>query len=294
MTGPGTVRRFSCTQCGRCCDRAPEVELSEASALSDVFVFRLLFRLHWFPQQPRDARADGGLAGDTTAAFYEKKRLLAAFCARKQPIRLWRDGQRVHYMRYLSISALAVDLGSGACPALQDERCGIHQRRPQTCRSVPLHYSRGMASAVADFDAFVGTPGYRCDTSDEAGLILAGGEVVDLQIASARADALDLSRRDLAWREAISRQMSPGSRFASWLPTIDAVEENAARGALTTSMLVAWRIAVAQGFVGAEECRDLAERQLGAIGRSLADQEVAPEIRETLAGMKREYDEYLA
>ena len=44
MTAPS--RHFACTQCGKCCDRAPEVELGEAAALADVFVWQLLFRLY--------------------------------------------------------------------------------------------------------------------------------------------------------------------------------------------------------------------------------------------------------
>ena len=46
----GDVRRFACTQCGACCNRSPEVELSEAAALADLFVFRLMFRIYERPR----------------------------------------------------------------------------------------------------------------------------------------------------------------------------------------------------------------------------------------------------
>ena len=49
-----TTRRFSCTQCGKCCNRSPEVQLSEAAALADVFAFSLMFRLYSLPQQLSD------------------------------------------------------------------------------------------------------------------------------------------------------------------------------------------------------------------------------------------------
>jgi Fe-S-cluster containining protein len=161
-----TVLRFACTQCGKCCNRSPEVELSEAAALADVFVFRLMFRIYERPRTFAGYLASG--RSGSAEAFHESKRLLNAFAARKGATRKRHGGKTVEYDRYLMISALTVDTGSGTCSALSENRCGIYERRPLACRTAPLHYARAEASARACLDEFVRTPGYRCNT-DEAG-----------------------------------------------------------------------------------------------------------------------------
>ena len=88
-----TVSRFACTQCGKCCNRSPEVELSEATSLADTFVFRLMFRLHWLPQKLGDYLSLSCPEDDASAIYYEKKRLLSAFAARKYTARLSRNGK---------------------------------------------------------------------------------------------------------------------------------------------------------------------------------------------------------
>ena len=181
-------RRFACTLCGKCCNRSPEVELSEAAALADVFVFRLMFRLYQMPRAPE--------RGTDSSLFYEKKRLLAAHAARKYPKKVLRGGKPVEVVNYLMISALALDTTPDACAALGDNRCSIHQRRPFTCRTVPLHYSRPEGLATADLDAFVATPGYRCDTGEAAALFVKDGRIVVAETLQARADANVLAKRD--------------------------------------------------------------------------------------------------
>ena len=72
-------RRFACTQCGKCCNRSPEVELSEAAALADVFVFRLMFRLYFLPRRLGDYLRTAGGPAATAEVFYQRKRLLGAY-----------------------------------------------------------------------------------------------------------------------------------------------------------------------------------------------------------------------
>jgi hypothetical protein len=91
------VRPFACTQCGKCCNRSPEVQLSEAAALSNVFVFQLLFRICRLPR-----RAPNDVGPAKAGAFYENKRLLDAFAARKYPVRKRRDGRVIEYIRTIS------------------------------------------------------------------------------------------------------------------------------------------------------------------------------------------------
>jgi len=288
----GAPRRFACTLCGRCCDRPPELLISEAADLADTFVFRLMFRLYWLPEDLRTylATQSGGTA--CSAAFFDSRRLLGAFAARKYPVKAAIDGKRVRYTKYLMISALTVDTSRGTCPALQARRCGVYERRPSACRSVPVHYSRAEALAESAFDAFVGTPGYQCDTSDSAPAVLAGGRIVSPEFRVARADAAGIAERERSWRAAIAGRMNTDCPTAP-LPRMEEVEANATAGATTVSMHAAWRIAAGAGFIAPAESTRLIQLQLGVIGRELALGRCTHETRATLTEMQAEYRDSL-
>lgn len=273
---------FACTLCGACCNRSPEVELSEAAALADVFVFRLMFRLYALPRTPGGASEYPG-----PDAFYEAKRLLTAFAARKTVVKRRENGKAVDYGQYLTISALALETG-GACAALSGGRCTIHARRPLACRTVPFHYSRPEAAAEADLRAFADSPGYRCDTTEAAPVVLAGGRIVDPEARQARIDALALAERDRRWKDAILRRMKSGGEGEP-LPSLREVEANAPFGATTVSMRVAWQVAAEAGLIGAEECTALIAAQAAVIDRALAAPDCPAGARETLAEMRAEY-----
>jgi Fe-S-cluster containining protein len=278
------VRRFACTACGKCCNRSPEVELSEAAALADVFVFRLMFRLYTLPRLfDRDGADSAGL-------FYQKKRLLAAHAARAYPKKVIRNGKVVERMHYLMISALAMDTRADACAALDESgRCGIHARRPVGCRSVPFHYSRADDLAEGDFDEFVSSPGYACNTADDAPVVLERGRIVDEDTLQARAQALAVAEADRPWKEAIVRRMKRGSLAEMSLPSLQDIETNAAFGALTSSMRIGWEIAADVRLLPVERCRSLIATQLALIDRELTDERCPPEGRETLRDMRAEY-----
>jgi Fe-S-cluster containining protein len=285
MTG-AEVRCFACTACGKCCNRSPEVELSEAAALADVFVFRLMFRLYWLPRNLADYLASSGHGPNAGEVFYQKKRLLSAFAARKVPVKLRRDEKAVEYTKYLMISALSVDTGTGACAAQTDKRCGIYGRRPLSCRSVPFHYSRAEGLAVRDLDAFVSTAGYECDTGEGAEVVIEHDRIVDRATLQARAEAMSVAERDRPWHEAIVRRMHGGT---APLPTFDDIEANAQFGATTTSMRVAWQIAADCGLIAPEDCEALIAAQLELIDSELAGSAYAQDARETLSEMQAEY-----
>ncbi|HMG46554.1 MAG TPA: YkgJ family cysteine cluster protein [Allosphingosinicella sp.] len=268
--------RFACTQCGACCNRSPEVALSEAAALSDVFVFRLMFRLYELP------RTGSG------EEFYESKRLLAAFAARKYSTKRRQAGKPVEYASYLTISALALDTGAGACAALIEGRCGIYERRPAACRTVPFHYSRPEASAEREFKAFVATPGYGCDTTAAAPIVVAAGRILDPEARRARSDAIERAGRDRRWEEAILRRLKTGAGDDA-LPSLREIEANAPFGATTVSMRIAWQIAAETGAIGAETCRTLIAAQAAVIDRELASARCTSSARETLGEMRGEY-----
>lgn len=279
MTG---IRRFLCTQCGACCNRSPEVELSEAAPLADIFVFRLLFRLCSLPRLPER----GALGGPEL--FYQKKRLLAAHAAAKFPRKVLRGGKVIETVQYLMISALALDTSPGVCAALQENRCRIHEKRPLGCRTVPFHYSRAEGLALADFDRFVATGGHECDTSEGAHPFLEDGRIVDEGVRRARVNALELAERDRTWKEAIVRQMRM-REAAHELPTLEEVEENAAFAAMTTSMRIGWQIAASSKLITNEQKRGLVRLQLETIGRELAHFSGNPSNAQSLREMAAEY-----
>lgn len=289
MREQGVVQRFACTQCGKCCNRSPELELSEAASLSDIFVFRLMFRLYWLPSQVSDYRRGGDDQPKSSTVFFEKKRLLNTFAARKYGVKAVRDGKPVAYTKYLLVSALALDTIEGKCSALSDKKCAIYERRPLSCRSVPLHYSRAGANAEADLEAFVGTSGYRCDTSEAAPIILENGRIVDPQISAARSAAMALAAFDRPWSEAIVRRMNGPASSEHSLPTLEEVEASAGLGAVTVSMRAAWQVAADNGLINSDEFGGLIALQLRTIRRDLMSGRCSKDAIETLTQMEEEY-----
>ena len=293
-TAPETRRewRFACTSCGACCDRSPELLLSEAAALADIFVFRLMFRLYELPRTLAGHAASRIPVAGSAEAFHESKRLVTAFAARRQNVKRRQGSKAVEYTRYLTISALTLDTGAGACTALSGGRCGIYERRPLACRTLPFHYSRPEASAERDLAAFVETPGHGCDTSARAPVVLEKGRIVDPEALRTRRDALELSGQDRRWQDAILRRLKSRSGSGA-LPGLREIESNAAFGATTVSMRVAWQIAAEAGVIGADECRTLIAAQAAVIDRELAEARGAPDALETLAEMRAEYRQLL-
>jgi len=283
------VYRFACTKCGACCNRSPEVELSEAAALADVFVFRLMFRHYELPRTFADYLASGMTSASSAEQFHQKKRLLSAFAANMHSTRKRLGGKAIDITKYLTISAITVDTSSGTCSALSDGRCSIHERRPLACQTAPFHYSRAEASAERDLSAFVAASDYRCETGPSAPIVLEGGQIIDAGYRKARADALTVVERDRPWHQAIVRRMKSGS-----VPSLRQVEADAAFGAITISMHVAWQIAADLGIISADECSRLIAAQAAVISRELAAARSNPSARETLSDMRAEYQQLLS
>ena len=251
--------------------------MSEAAALADVFVFRLMFRLYALPR-----RLTGPAEGGSSEAFYESKRLLAAFAARSAPAK----GNGGDRLNYLTISALALDTSPGACAALDGGKCTLYDRRPLACRTLPFHYSRAGASAEADLAAFVATPGYGCDIGAGAPVVLAGGRIVDAGALSARREALETVKGERRWHEAVVRAAKAGRHG---LPALAEIEANAAFGATTVSMGIAWRIAAEAGLIGEDARRSLFEAQSAVIEAELEAGRCSSDTRQTLIEMRSDY-----
>jgi|GEM_PF-2146526 len=289
-TAPEAATRlhFACTSCGACCNRSPEVLLSEAAALADIFVFRLMFRLYVLPGTWSGREEPGSATSGSAEAYYESKRLLTAFAARKSSTRIGAGAKSAGQVQYLLISALSLDTGSGACDALSENRCGIYERRPLACRSVPFHYSRPEASAASGLADFAARPGHRCDTSPEAPIVFEQGRIVDLEARRARAEAMGASARERDWQSAILRRLKACPEDHG-LPRLREIEANAPFGVTTVSMGIAWRIAAEAGLIGARALRTLVEAQAGLIDRALASGKCSADARQTLIEMRSEY-----
>lgn len=281
-------RHFACTQCGACCNRAPELELGEAAALADVFALQLMLRIYSLPRSLNDYLSSLPRE-QASAEFYESKRLLGQFAATSWPAKVQRGTAVLEYTQYLGLSVLPLDLGAGQCPALDGTSCSIYARRPLSCRSVPLHYSRPTAAATRDLDSFVATPGFHCDTGPSAPVVVAETGIIDPAMLDARSEAAAQAQADQRWKAAIVKAMKAGQYG---LPTPREVEAQAARGALTASMLGAWRIAEDAG--GIASAQSLLKSQCALIEQALRRDGLARDTSETLAAILHEYSAALA
>lgn len=280
-----TERRFACSRCGMCCNRPPELELGEAASLADVFVLQLMMRIYSLPRGVADYVSE--LPREAASAeYFETRRLLNTFAAASWQVRAKRQGRTLDYVQYLSLSVLPLDLGMGRCPSLNDGLCLIYERRPLSCRSVPLHYSRPEAALVRDLDAFVATPGFRCVTDGDAPVILDAAGVVDREIVTARGRSLEVAEKDRDWKAAMVRAMR-GQRHG--LPQPRAVEANAQQGALVTTMTPAWLVAEEAGIVSREETISLTQAQLRGIERELAGPSLTPQGFSALRTLQAAY-----
>lgn len=282
------IRRFACTACGRCCNRGPELELSEATALAGTFVTSILFKGHSLPidAQSDAARAWWRAQGSRIPigpALEERRRHLNQFATRKRIERA--RGRHV----YLTISAIVDNHGTGRCPALAaDNLCSIYPARPLTCRTVPLHYSRPASTLQAYLDGFTAMETHRCETGPSAPAVLDRNTILDTEIRQHRDDAVRLFRADRAWRDRLAALMDdPAKAQAAELPTFDSVLAATDAGYATSlPMIVAWRVARDAGILTTEAlddiCRQQAQLITAEIGRVAATSR-ASSLHEVLA-----------
>jgi len=274
------ARRFACTSCGRCCNRGPEMELSEATALAGTFVTSLLFRVHSLPASDRSGWAKqwwdkSGSRIPIRPALEEARRHLGHFASRKRADKL-RDRQL-----FLDISAIVDDDGEGRCPALIGNLCGIYETRPITCRTVPMHYSRAPSTLQNGLDQFTSTSGYECDTGPAAPIILDGNRVVDDAIGTSRDQAIATAKADRTWKDRIVAFIDDGDRAARvGLPSFEAILAHSDSGYATMlPMIVAWRVAAIEGIISPEQFEEVCRQQAALIkGR------IARNVRGTVSG----------
>lgn len=276
------IRSFACTACGKCCNRGPEIELSEATRLADTFVTSLIFRVHSLPLNERSSWARHwwerhGSRIPLRPALEESRRHLATFASRR------RSERAKERETYLTISAIVNDYTAGRCPALADRLCNIYDRRPHSCRTVPLHYSRPPSTLTSYLDAFVETDGYECDAVT-APVVLNGNALILEADRRHRTEAVTLAKADSGWKEHILAAMDdPEEARRVGLPTYEAVLENSDRGFATVlPMIVAWRVAEERGLMSLAELRAVCGMQASVIGTELAKDQLQEELASLL------------
>jgi Fe-S-cluster containining protein len=258
------------------------MELGEATRLADRFVTSLLFRVHSLPTSERSSWAGTWWGARQSRiplrpALDEAQRHLGAFTSRRRVDKA-RDRQIL-----LEISAIVDDGGAGRCPALQGNLCGIYDRRPLSCRTVPMHYSRAPSTLQAYLDRFTATPGYACDTGPSAPVIVDGNKVADPRIAEHRNEAVALAKADRGWKQAMVALMEDEPRAsAAGLPSHEAVLRASDDGYATMlPMIVAWRVARRAGLLTEDQFKWICTQQAGLIRARLA-QESSKELLDLL------------
>lgn len=270
---PQPTLHFSCTACGGCCNRNPEVELSETLGLADAFIFRLMLRPYDIPATPADlGRKVGGKATLAQRRRYlEERKLLADHAVKIFP--LPSEGGRGKMTRYIYISAIAMDAGAGRCDHLADDgTCNLYERRPHACRTVPFHYSRADSGLGSDLTDFLTQPAHTCASGTDAEIAMIGGALVLPEYAAARAAARRTMTADKPWKEAIAARIDAATDDDPLWPTWDAINANAVAGASTVPMLQAWEIAEQQGRITLHQLRDYLNAQIQLLSEAFVDQ----------------------
>lgn len=162
---------------------------------------------------------------------------------------------------------MALDLTPGRCHRREGKLCAIHAERPLACQTVPFHYSRVEPFPLAEFDAFVSTPGHACDSGPQAPLALEAGRVAAPDYAAARTLAAAQMVADKPWRAALAAAIAASHPA---LPGRRVIEANAARGASAVPMIAAWRIAAEAGVIAADALAEATARQLALVKAELA------------------------
>jgi len=199
---------FACTACGKCCTEPPEMTVLEAIRLGDVFVPSIVYRVTSVPNDDNEA----------ALASLKPHRHFAGMDARELVSRL-RESSAVRgagavvrepgWEHHLSVTSRPWTFPAPHCPALgaDGKACTIHERRPHTCRTVPVRYDVPEGLVVRAFRGTVDAgraarDPWECDVSDAAPVLIRDGVVVDPAYAAARAAGVEaaLAERELSAR----------------------------------------------------------------------------------------------
>lgn len=177
----------------------------EAVKLGDVFIPSIIYRLTSLPRDDNEAafaslKPHPHFAGMDARELVAKLRESTAVRAAGAVI------TEAGWDHHVSITARAWMYASPWCPALAaDHRaCTIHEKRPSTCRTVPIRYDVPEGLLVRAFRGVVdagiaSAQKFECDVSANAPVLIRDEKVVNPEYASARAAGIEgaLAEKDL-------------------------------------------------------------------------------------------------
>lgn len=204
---------FACTACGKCCTESPEMTVLEAVRLGDVFVPALVYRLTSLPKDDNEA-AFASLSPHRHFRGMDGRELVARLRESSAVKSAGAVVSEAGWDHHVSITARPWTYATLWCTALDAEhrRCTIHERRPHTCRTVPIRYDVPAGLLVRAFRGVLGDgQGFECDVSDAAPVLLRDGECVDPEYAAARKEGFDaaVAEKELCGRLLTSPILPP-------------------------------------------------------------------------------------
>lgn len=171
--------RFSCNGCGKCCDSPPQLSISEMYEHLDDFVMfaSIVSQPVNIPSNTRisDVRLEIG-------RFISQKSVELGSITFTPVDQYGREGPEM----LANVSGVVQQEHVRRCPALTDDnRCGIYETRPNTCRYVPgQHLLPGNRQDMI-FRLFKERHQSDCDWSDEAPMVIKDGEFCDPEMSAA-------------------------------------------------------------------------------------------------------------
>ncbi|MCV9964919.1 YkgJ family cysteine cluster protein [Pararhizobium sp. BT-229] len=168
---------FLCTACGKCCDSQPQISVREMYSLLDDFVMEasLICQPTTVPEAFRRRH---------TPAHAAMGQMVANRAVELGGLKTHSIGGVFGYGKELVVTLAGNALGyphKRRCPVLtSDNKCGIYDRRPATCRYIPGQHLVPMDQqhlAVGKFRELHGKE--RCDWSSSAPALVRDGVIVE-------------------------------------------------------------------------------------------------------------------
>jgi len=254
----------------------------EASHLGDVFIPALTYRLTSLPKDDNEA-AYASLAPHPHFKGMDGRELVGRLRQSSAVLSAGAIVSEPGWDHHIAVTARPWTYVVRTCPALDADgkRCTIHERRPHTCRTVPVRYDvpagllvrafRGVIDAgIASADPF------ECDVSAAAPVLIRDGEVVDADYKSARVAGLEaaLAEKTLCARILASPMLPPLREVFGHLRRSQLVTVSFHGAIATAHELGLLDAAAVRTFCAAQI--DLLEREITkAVARKLKDEREA-------------------
>jgi Fe-S-cluster containining protein len=180
---------FSCLGCGKCCDSPPQLSVREMYKHLDDFVLHASILTQPVQVPSSLAKRIGPTKAFVGQMTSKRSFELGAITFRPQSI----HGEGPEMLATVSGASLPFS-HIRRCTALQDDnKCGIYDHRPNTCRYVPGQHLLDEDSQDVAFSIFRGMHANDCDWSVSAPLVVKAGCMTDANMTEAfkRAEADD-------------------------------------------------------------------------------------------------------